>query len=189
MVQDPRLIRNPHETLYTHACLQRGENAPEGDRPAAYDRLSDRGRVRLVNDGSTDETAAILDRIADKRAMVFHQPTNRGKGAAIRKAAELATGDYVIMCDADEEYRPQEIPTLMQPVLEGEAKVIYGTRTFGSHTSFSFWYVIGNKGVSLVANILFNSYISDVETCFKLMPLRLYRSLKINPTGSAWKQR
>ncbi|GAB3029880.1 glycosyltransferase family 2 protein [Parafrigoribacterium mesophilum] len=137
----------------------------------------------LVNDGSTDETAAILDRISDTRAVVFHQPTNRGKGAAIRKAVELATGDYVIMCDADEEYRPQEIPTLLQPVLDGEAEVIYGTRTFGSHTSFSFWYVIGNKGVSLAANILFNSYISDLETCFKLMPLRLYRSLKIKSNG------
>lgn len=137
----------------------------------------------LVNDGSTDATAQILDRISDKRAVVFHQPKNQGKGAAIRKAVELATGDYVIMCDADEEYRPQEIPTLLKPVLDGEAQVIYGTRTFGSHTSFSFWYVIGNKGVSLAANILFNSYISDVETCFKLMPLRLYRSLKIKSNG------
>ena len=72
---------------------------------------------------------------------------------------------------------------LLQPVLDGEADVIYGTRTFGSHTSFSFWYVIGNKGVNLIANLLFNSYISDVETCFKLMPLELYRSLNVTANG------
>jgi glycosyltransferase involved in cell wall biosynthesis len=137
----------------------------------------------MVNDGSKDDSAKILDAITDPRVKVFHQPKNAGKGAAIRKAAELATGEYMIICDADEEYRPQEIPKLMEPVLEGEAQVIYGTRTFGSHTSFSYWYVIGNKGVNLIANILFNAYVSDVETCFKLMPTDLYRSLDIKEKG------
>jgi len=137
----------------------------------------------LVNDGSTDATREILDNISDSRVTVFHQLKNQGKGAAIRKAAEIATGDYIIICDADEEYRPQEIPMLMQPILDGEADVIYGTRTFGSHTSFSYWYVIGNRGVNLIANVLFNAYISDVETCFKMMPLKLYRSLNITENG------
>ena len=137
----------------------------------------------LVNDGSIDATREILDSITDPRVTVFHQLKNQGKGAAIRKAAEIATGDYIIICDADEEYRPQEIPMLMQPILDGEADVIYGTRTFGSHTSFSYWYVIGNRGVNLVANVLFNAYISDVETCFKMMPLKLYRSLNITENG------
>lgn len=137
----------------------------------------------MVNDGSKDNSAEILDAITDPRVTVFHQPKNAGKGAAIRKAAELATGEYLIICDADEEYRPQEIPMLMQPVLDGEAQVIYGTRTFGSHTSFSYWYVIGNRGVNLAANILFNAYVSDVETCFKLMPTELYRRLNIKEKG------
>jgi glycosyltransferase involved in cell wall biosynthesis len=137
----------------------------------------------MVNDGSNDDSAEILDAITDPRVKVFHQPKNAGKGAAIRKAVELATGEYMIICDADEEYRPQEIPMLMQPVLEGEAQVIYGTRTFGSHTSFSYWYVIGNRGVNLVANILFNAFVSDVETCFKLMPTALYRRLNIKENG------
>lgn len=137
----------------------------------------------LVNDGSIDATREILDNITDERVTVFHQLKNQGKGAAIRKAAEIATGDYIIICDADEEYRPQEIPMLMEPILDGEADVIYGTRTFGSHTSFSYWYVIGNRGVNLVANVLFNAYISDVETCFKMMPLKLYRSLNITENG------
>lgn len=137
----------------------------------------------IVNDGSEDDTAAILDGISDKRAVVFHQPKNQGKGAAIRKAVELASGDYMIICDADDEYRPEEIPMLIQPVLDGEAKVVYGTRAFSSHTSFSYWYVIGNKGVNFVTNVLFNAYVSDVETCFKLMPLALYRSLNIKEKG------
>lgn len=137
----------------------------------------------LVDDGSKDRTAEILDAIADPRVRVFHQPVNQGKGAAIRKAVELATGDYMIICDADEEYRPQEIPMLLEPVIEGESQVVYGTRTFGSHTSFSYWYVIGNKGVNLFTNVLFNAYISDVETCFKLMPTALYRSLDIKEKG------
>lgn len=137
----------------------------------------------MVDDGSSDDSGAILDAVDDPRVNVFHMPTNAGKGAAIRKAAELATGEYMIICDADEEYRPQEIPTLMQPVIDDEAQIIYGTRTFGSHTSFSYWYVVGNKGVNLVANILFNAYVSDVETCFKLMPTELYRSLDIKEKG------
>jgi glycosyltransferase involved in cell wall biosynthesis len=137
----------------------------------------------LVNDGSKDRTAEILDAVTDPRAVVFHQPFNQGKGAAIRKAAELATGDYMIIADADEEYRPEEIPSLLQPVLDGETNLVYGTRAFSSHTSFSYWYVIGNKGVNTFTNLLFNSYVSDVETCFKLMPLELYRSLDIKEKG------
>lgn len=137
----------------------------------------------IVNDGSSDRTREILDELDDPRIRVFHQARNQGKGAAITRAVHEATGDYVIICDADEEYRPSEIPSLLEPVLAGEAELVYGSRTFGSHTSFSYWYVIGNKGVNLVTNILFNAYISDVETCFKLMPLSLYRSLDIREKG------
>lgn len=137
----------------------------------------------IVNDGSVDATPEILNSLDDPRVRVFHQEKNQGKGAAIRRAVTEATGDYMIICDADEEYRPQEIPMLVQPVLDGEADVIYGTRTFGSHTAFSYWYVIGNKGVNFVANVLFNAYVSDVETCFKLMPLPLYRSLEVKANG------
>src|SRR4029079_8249634 len=108
---------------------------------------------------------------------------NRGKGAAIRTAAAHATGDYLIVCDADLEYSPEEIPLLIEPVLEGSAEVVYGIRSFGSHTAFSFWYVMGNKAVTMWANVLFNSYISDLETCFKLLPLDLYRSLDVQENG------
>jgi glycosyltransferase involved in cell wall biosynthesis len=110
-------------------------------------------------------------------------PENRGKGAAIRTAAEKATGDYVIMCDADLEYSPAEIPALLAPVLSNEAKVVYGTRTFGSHNAYSYLYVLGNRGVTTAANILFNCYISDLETCFKLVPRELYLDLDIRQQG------
>ena len=137
----------------------------------------------LVDDGSTDATRDLLAGMSDPRLAVHHHDRNRGKGAAIRTAAERATGDYMVICDADLEYSPEEIPSLVAPVLEGRAKVVYGSRSFGSHTAYSFWYVMGNKAVTLWANMLFNAYISDLETCFKLMPLPLYRELDVRSAG------
>jgi len=87
------------------------------------------------------------------------------------------------MCDADLEYSPAQIPSLLTPVLTGDAEVVYGTRTFGSHNSYSYWYVLGNKAVTTFANVLFNCYITDLETCFKLIPAPLYRELRVKETG------
>jgi glycosyltransferase involved in cell wall biosynthesis len=137
----------------------------------------------IVDDGSADGTAAVLARLDDPRVSVHTHPANRGKGAAIRTAASKATGTHVVMCDADLEYSPEDLPALLRPVLEGEAEVVYGTRSFSSHTAFSFWFVLGNKGVTFIANALFDSWISDLETCFKLMPLALYRSLDVRSAG------
>lgn len=137
----------------------------------------------IVDDGSHDDTGKILAARTEARVRTFRQEPNQGKGAAIRRAAAEATGDYLIMCDADLEYSPADIPALLAPVLAGEARVAYGTRLFGSHNAYSFWYVMGNKGVTLVANVLFNAYISDVETCFKLLPTDLYRELDITQPG------
>jgi glycosyltransferase involved in cell wall biosynthesis len=137
----------------------------------------------LVDDGSTDGTAKVLETMRDDRLVKGAHPANRGKGAAIRTAAALATGDYVVICDADLEYQPSEIPSLLDPVLKGEAQVVFGTRTFGSHTAYSFWYVMGNRAVTMTANILFNAWISDLETCFKLLPLTLYRELDLREKG------
>ena len=139
--------------------------------------------VVVVDDGSTDATRELLGRVDDPRARVVHHPVNKGKGAAIRTASEAATGDYMIICDADLEYAPEEIPSLLQPVLSGEATIVYGTRTFGSHTAYSFWYVLGNKGVTMFANVVYDCWISDLETCFKLMPLPLYREMDIRSAG------
>jgi glycosyltransferase involved in cell wall biosynthesis len=139
--------------------------------------------VVVVNDGSIDATAELLSGVSDPRVRVVHHPTNRGKGAAIRTASQHATGDYMIICDADLEYAPEEIPRLLEPVLSGETQLVYGTRSFGSHTAYSFWYVLGNKAVTMFANVVYDCWISDLETCFKLLPLELYRELDIRSAG------
>lgn len=137
----------------------------------------------VVDDASTDRTPEILAGIHDERLIKLRHPVNRGKGAAIRTAAQAATGDYMQPFDADLEYSAEDIPELLKPVLRGEAEVVFGSRNFGSHSAYSFWYVLGNKGVTTAANVLFNAYIADLETCFKLMPLPLYRSLNIRSRG------
>ena len=136
-----------------------------------------------VDDGSADGSADLLAAVGDPRLRLTRHDRNRGKGAAIRTAATVATGDYLIICDADLEYSPDDIPRLVDVVLKGEAEVVYGTRSFGSHTAYSFWYVLGNKVVTLAANVLFDAWLSDVETCYKLMPLPLYRSLAVRSAG------
>ena len=139
--------------------------------------------VVIVDDASTDGTAEIIDRLQDERLIKLRHPANRGKTAAILTAAAAATGDFMVPLDADLEYLPEEIPMLLEPVLSGEAEVVYGSRGFGSHSAYSFWYVMGNKAVTTWANVLFNAYIADLETCFKLMPLDLLRSLNISSSG------
>ena len=138
----------------------------------------------IVDDGSTDGTRDLYGGLSDdERVRVLLHERNQGKGAAVATAAAAASGDYVIMCDADLEYSPAEIPTLLAPVLAGDAEVVYGTRTFGAHNSYSFVYVLGNKGVTLWANLLFNCYLSDLETCFKLIPAGLFRELRLQQAG------
>jgi glycosyltransferase involved in cell wall biosynthesis len=137
----------------------------------------------IVDDGSRDGTPDILARVDDARVTVVTHPRNQGKGAGIKDAVAHATGDYMVILDADLEYDPQDIPRLLDPVLDGRAEVVYGNRTFGSHSSFSFWYVMGNRAVTTAANMMFNCYLGDLETCFKLMPLALYRSLDVKSKG------
>jgi len=138
----------------------------------------------VVDDGSTDGTGELYPSLTeDPRVQIHLHERNQGKGAAIRTAATVATGDYVIMCDADLEYSPADIPSLLGPVIGGQADVVYGTRTFGSHNAYSYTYVLGNKGVTTFANVLFNCYISDLETCFKLIPAALYRDLDVREAG------
>jgi glycosyltransferase involved in cell wall biosynthesis len=137
----------------------------------------------VVDDGSHDGTADVLGRVDDPRVTVASHSRNQGKGAAVRTGADAATGDYMVILDADLEYDPLDIARLIEPVLDGRAEVVYGNRSFGSHSSFSFWYVMGNKAVTTFGNILFNCYLGDLETCYKLMPLELFRSLGVRAKG------
>jgi dolichol-phosphate hexosyltransferase len=139
----------------------------------------------VVDDGSIDGTDEILRELAaaDPRITLVTHPRNGGKGEAIKTAIAHAGGTYAAIMDADLEYEPSDIGKLLEPVLAGEAEVVFGSRGFESHSAFSFWYVMGNKGVTLVANLLFNTYLSDIMTCHKLMPTKIWRELGLKCTG------
>jgi glycosyltransferase involved in cell wall biosynthesis len=140
--------------------------------------------VLLVDDGSTDGTREIIRRLGELPGVraLFHD-RNRGKGAAVRTALAEATGDIVLIQDCDLEYDPGDYGTLVEPIERGLADVVFGSRTFGSHTSFSFWYVMGNKLVTLATNMLFDCYISDMETGYKVMRLEAARKLDLRARG------
>ena len=138
----------------------------------------------VVDDGSTDRTPEILSgRDFKVPVQVIRHERNRGKGAALRTAIAAATGDVALVQDADLEYDPAEFPLLLAPIERGRAEVVYGSRSFAAHSAYSFWFVIGNKLVTLWTNVLFNSYLSDMETCYKLMPLSVWRSLDLRSDG------
>ena len=132
----------------------------------------------VVDDGSTDGSAETVADLADgERLRVLHHRRNRGKGAAIRTGIAAANGDIITILDADLEYDPSDFRKLLEPILSGDATVVYGTRSFGAHTAYSFWYVIGNKVLALWASFLFNTWLSDVETCFKMAGTSVWRNL------------
>jgi glycosyltransferase involved in cell wall biosynthesis len=140
--------------------------------------------VILVDDGSSDGTRDIVRRLGEREGVraLFHVG-NQGKGAAVRTALASATGDVVLIQDCDLEYDPHDYAALVAPIERGEADVVYGTRSFGSHTAFSFWFVMGNKLVTLATNLIFNCYISDMETCYKVMRAPIARHLHLTARG------
>jgi glycosyltransferase involved in cell wall biosynthesis len=145
----------------------------------------DQVELVIVNDGSTDGTGAILRGLAaaDSRINLVEHERNSGKGDAIRTAIKHASGTYAAIMDADLEYEPSDIGKLLEPILEGEAEVVFGSRGFESHSAFNFWFVMGNKGVTLVANLLFNCYLGDIMTCHKVMSTEIWRSLNLKRNG------
>jgi glycosyltransferase involved in cell wall biosynthesis len=116
--------------------------------------------------------------------IVYHD-RNRGKGAAIRTALEEARGSFSTIMDADLEYEPSDIPALLEPLRDGHAQAVFGTRGFQSHSAYSFWYVVGNRAVTFAANLLYNSWISDMMTGQKAMATELFRSLDLREGGFA----
>jgi glycosyltransferase involved in cell wall biosynthesis len=146
----------------------------------------DEREVVVVDDGSDDGTGELLAEADLPEAVhVHHHPRNLGKGAAIRTALEHATGEFSAILDADLEYRAADLSTLLAPLLSGEATVVYGTRMWASHSAYSFWYVVGNKGVTFATNLLYNCWISDVMTCQKVMRTSVLRSLRLRERGFA----
>jgi dolichol-phosphate hexosyltransferase len=139
------------------------------------------GEVIAVDDGSTDGSWEILTQAAarDQRVRPLRQETNQGKGAALRRAISELRMPFALVQDADLEYDPRDYPALMRPLLEGRADVVYGVRGFAGQTAFSFWFVMGNKAVTLVTNLLFDCYISDMESGFKVLRSDLWRRLSL----------
>jgi glycosyltransferase involved in cell wall biosynthesis len=140
----------------------------------------------VVDDGSTDGTRELLasHEFPAGVEVVFHE-RNLGKGAAVRTALQHATGEFSAILDADLEYRAADLAHVLEPLVSGEARVVFGTRAWTSQSSFSFWYVIGNKAVTMATNVLYNCWISDVMTCHKAMRTDLFRSLPLKERGFA----
>jgi glycosyltransferase involved in cell wall biosynthesis len=135
-------------------------------------------QVVVIDDCSTDATLGVARRMAsDPRVVVKSHEVNRGKGAAIRTGLEAITTPLVIIQDADLEYDPGDYQKLISPILRGRADVVFGTRGFAGHSAYSYWFVIGNRLVTTFTNILFNCYIQDMETGFKVMRTSLMRRL------------
>jgi dolichol-phosphate hexosyltransferase len=142
------------------------------------------GEVIVVDDGSTDNTWEILTSIAkgDSRVRPFRQEINQGKGAALRRAVGELQMPFALVQDADLEYDPRDYPMLLQPLQAGRADIVYGVRGFAGQTAFSFWFVLGNKLVTLATNLLFDCYISDMETGYKVLRSDLWKRLNLHGT-------
>jgi len=145
-----------------------------------------RRELVVVDDGSTDGTRELLRsrEWPESVRVVFHE-RNEGKGAALRTGLQHATCEFAAVLDADLEYRAADLAHVLEPLLSGEASVVFGTRAWTSQSSFSFWYVVGNKAVTFATNLLYNCWISDVMTCHKAMRTELYRSLPLRERGFA----
>ena len=133
--------------------------------------------IIVIDDGSTDDTNKKLKKITGITKIRLSK--NQGKGAAIRAGLAKATGNYVLIQDADLEYDPADINLLLKPVLSGKAEVVYGSRFLGPHKNMLFWHQLGNQFLSTLTNIFFNTTLSDMEVGYKLMPTKLLKSLNL----------
>ena len=149
----------------------------------AIDRVDE---LVIVDDGSTDNTRDLYDGVKalDDRVIVYLQEKNQGKGSAVRAGFGLATGDIMLIQDADLEYDPRDYESLVQPIEEGRAAVVYGSRFRGGPTkAMFFWHMIGNKFLTLVTNVLYNTILTDMETCYKVFRADIIRDIPLKSKG------
>ncbi|MDE3154909.1 MAG: glycosyltransferase family 2 protein [Acidobacteriota bacterium] len=138
----------------------------------------------VVDDGSRDGTRDILARLQRQHGFkLVLQPTNQGKGAALRRGFAEVTGDIVVIQDADLEYSPEEFPALIELICQGRADVVYGSRFLGRHRVFLFTHYVGNRIVTFLTNVLYNTILTDMETCYKAMRVEVLRSFTLESSG------
>ena len=142
-------------------------------------------RIQLivVDDGSKDGSAEILDRLQNELSFSLVHQANAGKGAALRRGFAEATGDMVVIQDADLEYSPEEFPELIDLICKGHADVVFGSRFIGRHRVFLFTHYLGNRIVTLATNVLYNTMLTDMETCYKVMRIEVLRSFTVESNG------
>jgi glycosyltransferase involved in cell wall biosynthesis len=141
--------------------------------------------IIIVDDGSTDATPDILARVArDDRVQVILHHRNQGKGAAVRTGLRHATGEVMLVQDADLEYDPRDYPALLRPIEEGRAKAVYGSRFLGGpRRTMFFWHMVGNRFLTLMTNILYDTILSDMETCYKMFTADVAAELDLKSHG------
>ncbi len=141
--------------------------------------------IIVVDDCSTDGTRALLQKRLEERGDIILElrARNGGKGASVQAGLKRATGDVVIIQDADLEYDPADYPILLRPIQTGKAKVVYGSRFIGEHRAMYFWHSLGNKFLTLVCNVLFDTTLTDMETCYKVFTIDIARQLKLREPG------
>ena len=148
--------------------------------------LAVRMRIQLivVDDVSTDGTTEILERLQKEHGfLLLRQPRNGGKGAALRRGFQAVTGDLVLIQDADLEYSPEEYPLLTELIVTGRADVVYGSRFLGRHRVFLLTHYMGNRLLTMIANVLYNTMLTDMETCYKVMRTDVLRSMELRSNG------
>jgi glycosyltransferase involved in cell wall biosynthesis len=141
----------------------------------------------IVDDGSTDGTTEILQETIKNfpNTIFIRASENKGKGSAVRIALEKATGDYCIIQDADLEYDPKDIPSLLEPLLSGEADIVYGSRFLGhgARSTLFYWHALGNKLITLIINAFGNIFLTDVETGYKVFRTKLLKAIPLKTNG------
>jgi len=142
--------------------------------------------IIVVDDGSTDGTTDVLkEKVAELADQIIYQPANRGKGAALRTGFAAATGDIILVQDADLEYSPSDYPALLQPIFSGSADVVFGSRFLGGrpHRVLYFWHMVGNRFLTLLSNMFTNLNLTDLESCYKAFRAPLLKDLDLREKG------
>jgi len=144
--------------------------------------VKDVDEIIVIDDGSSDQTAAEIKKVKSPKIKSFSK-INGGKGSAVRFGLAQVSGSHVLIQDADLEYDPNDIPKLLEPIKSGRVEVVYGSRFLGPHLNLLFWHRLGNDLLNFLVNILYNTTLSDMETCYKVVPTKLLKEIKLTADG------